>query len=265
MTADTHFLPAGNDDLQVELRGQVLWLTITRERRRNAISPGVFQGISDGILYTRRDASLRAIVLTGEGDKAFCAGADLQAGDPFLVDYANPFGPAADLFRLARQSTVPMVARVNGACFAGGMGLMAMCDLVVAASHATFALPEIKVGIFPAQVLALLQHLLPRRVLVHMCLTGAALSAEEALALHLVNSVAADLDREISQLLDRLAAGSPVAIRRGVYMLKKIESMPFEEAVSFAEGQITLFSQSADAKEGLAAFNQKRAPAWPGR
>ena len=252
-------------DLRRELNGDVLWLTIDREARRNAISPAVLEGIAAGFEQARSDRAIRAIVLTGAGDKAFCAGADLQAGDPFAIDRSNPYGVAAELFRDARRLPVPLVARVNGACYAGGMGLMAMCDLAVAHERASFALPEVKVGVFPAQVIAVLQHLLPRRLLYQMCLTGESLTAQQALALNLVNAVGTDLDALLDSLLAQLRAASPAATRRGLYLLKRVESMPFEEAISFAEGQIALFASTDDAKEGVAAFAEKRKPQWPGR
>jgi len=157
-----------NADLRAEQRGEVLWLTITREARRNAMSADVLRGIAEGLDRAEADPDIRVVVITGAGDKAFCAGADLQSGAPFGADLSNPHGAAAELFRRVRRATVPLIARVNGACYAGGIGLMAMCDLAVAAESATFALPEIKVGVFPAQVLGVLQHLLPRRVLIEI-------------------------------------------------------------------------------------------------
>lgn len=253
------------EDLLIELRGEVLWLTIQREARRNAISPAVLDGISRGLDRALDDRTVRAVVLTGAGTKAFCAGGDLQTSDPFVIDRSNPYGAAADLFRKSRQLTVPLIARVNGACFAGGMGLMAMCDLAIASEKATFALPEIKVGVFPAQVLSVLQHLLPRRVLYEMCLTGDPISAQQALELNLINGVDADVDELLERVIARLLNGSPAAMRRGLYMLKKMESMPFEESMSFAESQIALFSLTEDAKEGVAAFAEKRKPQWSGR
>jgi enoyl-CoA hydratase/carnithine racemase len=254
-----------NADLRAEQRGEVLWLTITREARRNAMSADVLRGIAEGLDRAEADPDIRVVVITGAGDKAFCAGADLQSGAPFGADLSNPHGAAAELFRRVRRATVPLIARVNGACYAGGIGLMAMCDLAVAAESATFALPEIKVGVFPAQVLGVLQHLLPRRVLIEMCLTGDPIDARRALALELVNAVATDLDAEVDRLIGRLLAGSPAAMRRGLYTLKQMERMAFEESLAFAESQIALFALTDDAKEGIAAFTEKRKPHWTGR
>lgn len=252
-------------ELLVERRGAVLWLTIAREERRNAMSHGVLAGLTQAIAAAQADRTLRAIVMTGAGHKAFCAGADLQAAQAFTTDYSEPYGHLAQLLRQAKASTVPLLARVNGACLAGGMGLLAMCDLAVAARHAVFGLPEVKVGVFPAQVLSVLQQLIPRRRLAELCLTGEALSADEALAMGLVNYVDDDLDGRLDWLLGRMLDKSPAAIRRGLYTMKKIEAMAFEESMAFTESQIALFTLTEDAKEGQQAFQQKRKPEWKGR
>ena len=171
----------------------------------------------------------------------------------------------ANLFRQAKQSTVPLIARVNGACMAGGMGVMGMCDMVVATPQAIFGLPEVKVGIFPAQVLSVIGNLLPRRVLAEMCLTGEPLSAAQALEYGLINYIREDLDAGVDWLLGRMLDKSPAAIRRGLYTMKKIEAMAFEESMSFTESQIGLFALTEDAAEGQLAFREKRKPVWTGR
>ena len=258
-------MDGSNGELGSERRGDVLWLTIRREERRNAMSLGVLAALAEGIDRAQADRSLRAIVLTGAGEKAFCAGADLQAAQAFTTDYSDPTGHFARLLRRARASHLPLVARVNGACMAGGMGLLAMCDLAVAAPHAVFALPEVKVGVFPAQVLTVLQHLVPRRKLAELCITGESVSSQEAVEMGLVNYVDDDVDAKLDWLLQRILDKSPAAIRRGVYTMKSIESMAFEESMAFTESQIALFTLTEDAKEGQAAFQQKRKPEWKGR
>lgn len=256
---------ASSPDLAVELRGPVLWLTITREERRNAMSHGVLAGLAQAITQAQNDRSMRAIVVTGAGSKAFCAGADLQNAQAFTTDYSEPHGHLAQLLRVAKASYVPLIARVNGACMAGGMGLLAMCDLAVASSHAVFGLPEVKVGVFPAQVLSVLQHLIPRRTLVEMCITGEPISSAQALGYGLVNYVDDDVDAKLAWLLARLLDKSPAAVRRGLYTMKKVETMAFEESMAFTESQIALFTLTEDAREGQKAFQEKRKPIWVGR
>jgi enoyl-CoA hydratase/carnithine racemase len=205
------------------------------------------------------------VVVTGSGSKAFCAGADLQSAQAFTTDYSEPHGHLAQLLRVAKASYVPLIARVNGACMAGGMGLLAMCDLAVASSHAVFGLPEVKVGVFPAQVLSVLQHLIPRRTLVEMCITGEPISSAQALQYGLVNYVDDDVDAKLSWLLERMLDKSPAAVRRGLYTLKKVETMAFEESMAFTESQIALFTLTDDAREGQRAFQEKRKPVWAGK
>jgi enoyl-CoA hydratase/carnithine racemase len=260
----SHPIFSSTPELSVEQRGPVLWLTITREDRRNAMSHGVLAGMAHAISAAQDQRDIRAIVITGAGVKAFCAGADLQSAQAFTTDYSEPHGHLAQLLRVARASYLPLIARVNGACMAGGMGLMAMCDMVVAARHAVFGLPEVKVGVFPAQVLSVLQHLIGRRTLNEMCLTGEPINSTQALEAGLVNYVDDDLDAKLQWLTERLLDKSPAAIRRGLYTLKKVETMAFEEAVSFTESQIALFTLTDDAKEGQKAFQEKRKPIWVG-
>ena len=257
-------LSSSTPELVVEQRGPVLWLTISREERRNAMSHAVLASMAQAISAAQTERAIRAIVITGAGTKAFCAGADLQSAQAFTTDYSEPHGHLAQLLRVARASYVPLIARVNGACMAGGMGLMSMCDMAVAARHAIFGLPEVKVGVFPAQVLSVLQHLIPRRILSEMCLTGEPITSAQALEVGLVNYVDDDVDLKLQGLLERLLDKSPAAIRRGLYTLKKVESMAFEEAMSFTESQIALFTLTEDAREGQKAFQEKRKPHWAG-
>ncbi len=252
-------------ELLTEMRGPVLWLTINREDKRNAVTPGVLAALGEALAGANRNRDVRAVVITGAGSRAFCAGADLQSGTSFKFDYSEPHVSFANLFRQAKQSTVPLIARVNGACMAGGMGLMAMCDMAISTPQAVFGLPEVKVGLFPAQVLSVLGNLLPRRVLAEMCLTGEPITAAQALEYRLINHISDDLDAGLQALLGRMLDKSPAAIRRGLYTMKKIEAMAFEESMSFTESQIGLFALTEDAAEGQLAFREKRKPVWPGR
>jgi enoyl-CoA hydratase/carnithine racemase len=256
-----------SDAVLLEARGAAFWITINRPDKRNAINAEVVQGIREGYAQAHARPDIRVIVLTGAGDKAFCAGGDLQPDKGFVFDLSQPQVAYADMLREAHAATLPSIARVNGVCMAGGMGLLCMTDLAVASDHALFGLPEVKVGVFPMQVMSLLQHQVAKRVLREWALTGEPFSAEEALRAGLVNQVvpAADLDAKTDALIQRLADKSPTAIRRGKYAMRAIESMGFEQAIAFTESQIALVAQTEDAREGLAAFNEKRPPQWTGR
>ena len=238
-----------------------LMVTIDRQERRNALNADVIRALQEALHRARSDDTIRVVVLTGAGDEAFCAGADLGAR-AFEFDYATPTIAYADLLRTVRTLQVPLVARVNGTCMAGGMGLLAMCDLAIAAPHAVFGLPEAKVGVFPMQVLAVLQAQVPQRFLAQLCLTGDPIDATRAREIGLVNEVAPDLDGALGRLLSRLQSNSPTALRRGLYAMKAMRSMSFDEAIAFAEGQIGLLAMTQDAREGIAAFKEKRKPQW---
>jgi len=254
-------------EVLLERRGQAFWITINRPEKRNAIHGGVVAAMREGIRQAHADPEVRAIVLTGVGDKAFCAGGDLQPGKGFAFDFSKPSVDYADLLRDAQNATLPIIARVNGTCMAGGMGLLCMADMAVVADHALFGLPEVKVGVFPMQVLSLLQNLVPRRLVREWALTGEPIGAQEALDAGLVNYVVptAELDAKTDWLLSRLVDKSPTAIRRGKYAMRAIEAMSFDQAIAYTESQIALLAMTEDAKEGLAAFNERRKPVWTGR
>ncbi|NEW97457.1 enoyl-CoA hydratase/isomerase family protein [Rhodopseudomonas sp. BR0G17] len=257
-----------NDAVIIEKRDQALWITINRPDKRNAINAGVVEGITRGWKQAHDDAEVRVIVLTGAGDKAFCAGADLQStGAAFSFDFSKPNVDYADLLRLAQNATKPSIARVNGTCMAGGMGLLCMTDMAVAADNVQFGLPEVKVGVFPMQVMSLLQDIAPRRLIAEWSLTGEPFDAQAALAAGLLNYVvpAAELDAKVEWLSKRLTDKSPTAIRRGKYAMRAIASMSFDESIAYTESQIALLAMTEDAKEGLKAFAEKRKPVWPGK
>jgi len=252
-------------DIRTERRAGALWVTIDREERRNAMNKAVIAGIEAAVATAAADPKIRAIVLTAAGRRAFCAGADLSGGTgTFTLGLDEPMTDFGKLARLVRNVGVPVVGRINGDCVAGGMALMSLCDLVVVADHARFGLPEAKVGVFPMQVLVYLRSLIGARHVNEMCLTGELINAARAYEIGLVNYVVPfdELDARVEVLLSKLAAMSPVAIKRGKYAIAAMQAMPFSEALAFAETLITVTSLTGDAAEGLAAFNEKRKPRW---
>jgi enoyl-CoA hydratase/carnithine racemase len=252
-------------DVRLERNEDVLWLWIDRESRRNSLNGAVLSGIGTAVEEAARDPGVRAIVVTGVGDKAFCAGADLSAGTSTFQARAEE--PTTDFGRLARSvraAGVPLIGRVNGACVAGGMAVLGLCDLVIAADHARFGLPEVKVGVFPMQVLVFLRSTMHARHINELCLTGELVSAHRAAEMGIVNEIAplAELDSRVETLLAKIRLGSPAAIRRGKQAIFAMEMMAFHEALAFAEAQLALCAGTADAHEGLQAFNEKRKPFW---
>ena len=252
-------------EVLLEKRGAQYRITLNRPEKRNAINEALLAGVSDGLKAAVADPEVRVVVLTGAGDKAFCAGGDLAPGG-FNFDFSHPRTAYGDLLRLSQDCPLPIVAAVNGHCLAGGMGLLALADIAVSVESAKFGLPEVKIGLFPMQVMSLLGRLVAPRLLREWALTGETFSAEAARAAGLVNHVvpALELEAKVEALTAALAARSPTAIRRGKYALKALEGMTFEQAIAFAEGQLGLLSLTGDAKEGFAAFNEKREPRFRG-
>jgi methylglutaconyl-CoA hydratase len=255
-------------DVRREKRDNVQWLTIDRVERRNALNPMVMEGIRQGILEASSDPEVRAIVITGAGEKAFCAGADLQTNaTTFAFDYSDPRVPFAKLQRTVFATDIPIIARVNGSCMAGGMGVLGLCDIAIASDNAMFGLPEVKIGLFPMMILTTLKRILPPRQLNELCMTGEPIDASQALAIGLVNHVVplAELDEKVEWMLQRIVTKSPTAIRRGKYALRAVEDMTIEQTISFTESQVPIAVMTEDFKEGMTAFNEKRSPVWTNR
>src|SRR6201994_187505 len=201
-----------NSSVLLEKRGQAFWITINRPEKRNALNGDVIAGLAKGYREAHEDKDVRVIVLTGAGDKAFCAGADLQhSGAAFAMDFSRPNADYADLLRLSQNATKPAIARVGGVCMAGGMGLLCMTDMAVASDHVMFGLPEVKVGVFPMQVLSLLRDIAPPRLVNEGALPGEPFDTEAALAAGLLNYVVpeAELDARIDWLIGRIIDKSP--------------------------------------------------------
>ncbi len=246
----------------------VFWITIDRPQLRNAINDDVIAGIAEGLRQAESAPDVRAVVLTGAGDRAFCAGADLQPdSDIFEFDFSDPGTDYARLLRQGVECKLPLIARVNGTCVAGGMGLLSMCDMAVATDDARFGLPEVRIGMFPMQVASVMQHLVPRRRFAEMCLAGELITAQEALAMDLVNYVVprGSLDDKLAWLLGRILDKSPTAIRRGKHALRAISDMSFAQSIAYTEAQLGSLRMTKDAAEGLASFVEKRKPVWTGR
>src|SRR5690554_5666409 len=163
-------------DIAIERRGPVQWIRITREERRNAINDAVVDGIERGIREAMAAVpDVRAIVLTGEGDRAFCAGADLKrTGEhrPFQNDHLDAGSGRGALFRLVERWPSPPVARCNARAMAGGTGRAGTCEMAIAGDHARFGVPETRIGVWPMLVMTYLGRLIPRRKLLEMMITG---------------------------------------------------------------------------------------------
>jgi enoyl-CoA hydratase/carnithine racemase len=247
----------------------VATVTINRPDRRNAMSFGVMQGLRDSMARARADDDVRVVVLTGAGDKAFCAGADLGGGGIASsgADAHEGRGLLADLFRDMWSLGKPIIARVRGYALAGGFGLACACDMIVASDDSTFGTPEINVGLWAYMITVPLLRSMPPKTALDLMLTGRRVPADEAMRLGFVQRVvpAADLDKTVDELATSLAQKSPLIMRWGRESFYRVLEMDSDDALAYLQTMLTITSQTEDAAEGVAAFAEKRAPKWKGR
>jgi enoyl-CoA hydratase/carnithine racemase len=254
----------------VERKGAVQWITINRPDKRNALNEEVVRAINDAIAAANDDRECRVIVLTGAGEQAFCAGADLQKdakGGAFAVDFSRPQHYIVQLFKRIQDSPLPLIARVNGHVMAGGFGILCACDMAVAADDIRIGTPEPKVGVTPMMILPFMLRVLPPRRLQEMCMTAEQFSAKEALEWGVVNYVVprAELDAKVDWLLGRILDKSPSAVRLGKQAFNAMRDMSLRDSLDYAQAMVPVMSSTQDAKEGMAAFQEKRPPKWTGQ
>jgi enoyl-CoA hydratase/carnithine racemase len=251
--------------LLYHVANNIATLTINRQDRRNAISIETIHLFLQHLDEAEKDPAVRVILITGTGEKAFCAGADL-GGDPDGKIQAG-FESYAQLLKRLSGYPQPVVARVNGACMAGGMGFMLACDIVIARNDAQFGTPEVNVGLWPMMIGALIYRNTLRKKAMEMVLLGERLNADQALAMGLITrAVPADrLDDEVNRVTRSLAQKSPIGMKIGKEAFYAMADMPFEKAVDYLSGKIAEVASTADAREGIMAFIEKRKPEFKGR
>jgi enoyl-CoA hydratase len=263
--------PPGFEAVLLTVEGGVATVTLNQPEKRNPLSPAMTRGLWAALTWCRAEPAVRVVVLTGAGDRAFCAGADLassfDAGGNELERHHERRG-LADLFLLIRDLGKPVIGRVNGHALAGGFGLACACDLLVAVESATFGTPEINVGVWPMMISAVLARNLPRKVVLEMMLLGDRWTAAQMKEAGLVNRVAAnqaELDELTAEMAGKLAGKSPAIVRLGRDAFYRMEDMSFEEALAYLHSQLTLVTLSEDTREGIKAFFEKREPDFKGR
>ena len=253
------------DHLIYNVEDKVAWFTINREKQRNAISAEAISLFMKYLDQAEADAEVRAVCVTGSGDKAFCSGADL--GGTMQDDGADPTTGYANLIKRLVGFPKPTVARINGYCLAGGTGFMLACDIVIARDDAKFGTPEVNVGLFPMMIGALIFRNVPRKKAMEMILLGDKLTAEQALEMGMLTRVvpAEQLDETVAGVLKTLAGKSPIGLKLGKEAFYRTADLPFEEALDILSQEIKTVIATDDAKEGITAFIEKRKPVFTGK
>jgi enoyl-CoA hydratase len=245
----------------VERRDAVTVVTINRPEARNALDAETMAGIGEAFVAAEEDTEVRAIVLTGAGDRAFCAGMDLRAfaAGGAVIDESRP---GLEVFT-GRVYPKPIIAAVNGTAVAGGFELVLACDLAVVADHAKFGLPEVKRGLVAAGGGTNLPRRIPLALALELALTGETFDAARALELGLVNRVVPG-----DRVLDEALALAGLIARNGPLALRVTKELMLAQAQGAGRDEIGAATAgvfaSADAKEGATAFAEKREPRWTG-
>jgi enoyl-CoA hydratase len=254
-------------EVRYEVRGSASWLTIDREERRNALSGEVIRGLVAGLARAADEEAASAVVLTGAGERAFCAGGDI--GGFQAADASTESAPTAisRLIDALWHHPKPTIARVNGMALGGGFGLLLACDLAVAVEDAEVGTPEIDIGLWPHVITAVIQRTVPRRVALDLMMTGRRMGADEAARWSLLNRVVPrrDLDAEVDRLVGLLASKSPYVLRLGKRSFTDAEDLPFGRALEQLKASLGENLSSEDLVEGVSAFLEKRRPDWKGR
>ncbi|AWV91382.1 crotonase [Bradymonas sediminis] len=262
-----------SDEILVDKKDAIATLTINRPARRNALSGAVVRELTRQFGLLSQDATVGVIVLTGAGEKAFCAGADLMdaqaeaAGGKGILGMHEARADFADLLLAMNRCARPIIGRANGHALGGGLGLLLSCDLTVGKVGATFGTPEVKVGLFPMMIMAVISRNLGRKRAMEMMLTGERLSAEEAVEYGILNRAVAPekLNETVEALASRIAGFSPAVLKLGRRAFYKTQDMTFEQALATLQNELTINTLTDDATEGIMAFLGKRDPEWTGR
>jgi enoyl-CoA hydratase len=252
---------------------RVATLTINRPDKRNALNATVIRELTEAFRAADADKNVGAIVLTGAGDKAFCAGADLGGGGMIGGDN-GVFGRHEagrnflDLFRAMRAGAKPIVCAANGHVLAGGLGVALACDLLVAVDDADFGTPEINVGLFPYVIMAtIVRNTTNRKRMLELLLTGDKIRGSELVTLGWANKVVsrAEFPAAVAALAKNLASKSPAILTLGRRAYYAMGDMTFEQAIEYLQAMLTVNTLTEDAAEGIGAFLEKRPPSWKGR
>lgn len=254
--------------IEFSQQGSIGTLLINRPERRNALDSETLRLFIENLDALAKLDSISCVIITGAGDKCFCAGGDIGSitTGSFLDRHENRRG-YMDMLLAIDRFPKPLIARVNGLVRGGGVGLALACDMVVATDDSDFGTPEIKLGLFPMMVMALMLRNLPRKKAMEMMFTGEKLTAQEALNFGMINAVVprADLNNATLSLAETISGYSPTILQLGKEAFINMQGMPYRESLQYLQGMLTIAVNTEDAMEGISAFLSKRTPEWKGK
>jgi enoyl-CoA hydratase/carnithine racemase len=259
-------------DIVYETRGAQARITLNRPDKRNPLGPTTIGELLHALERAKADDSVRVIVLTGAG-KVFSAGGDLSSmgsgGTPLQAQGSESTRPGTfvDLNLALTRVGKPTIAMVNGHALAGGLGLVVACDVAIAADDAQLGTPEINVGLWPMMIMATIFRNVPRKKGLELIMTGDKISAAQAAEMGLITRAVPKekLEAEVDALAEKLAGKSPVVMRMGLEAFYRVQDLELEPALQHLQAQLVAVLGTEDAREGLTAFLEKRAPQWKGR
>lgn len=261
-------MPTSYENILLERRGRVALVTINRPEKLNALNIKTREELADVLAELRVDDEIRVVVLTGAGEKAFVAGADINEFAGRTAVQQRAVMKAKSIFTAAEEFPKPLIAMINGFCLGGGCELALSCDLRVASEKARFGQPEINLGIIPGGGgTQRLTRLIGEGKAMEMILTGNMIDAQEAHRLGLVNQVApvAELEAKTMELANKIAEKSPVALAMAKTAVKNAARTTLREGLDAEIDLFALCFSSEDKEEGVRAFLEKRAPGFKGR
>ncbi len=253
-------------DVKFEVDGAVAIITLNRPQKLNAVTPEMADAIVVAVTECNDSNTIRCVILTGAGERAFCAGSDIRELDTYETPWQ--FRNRPDYCDAFRALLKPSIAAVNGYAFGGGLETAMSCDIRIASDNAQFAAPEIKLGwIGGGGMAAHLAHSIGASNAALMIMTGDPISAEKAERWGLVSEVVpqTDLLKRAREIADVIASRAPIAAETAKLNLKAAVSMPLEKAIEYERDLQTICFATADAQEGRAAFKEKRAPVFKRR
>ena len=254
-----------NEHIGYEIRAQAAWITLQAPQNHNTLNLGMTAALTEGMRRADSDPAVRAIVLTGTGP-TFCAGADLKGGGGRTFGGAQPTdqAPFAELMEAMWNSSKPIIGRVQGNCYGGGVTMVAACDVAVAVDTARLTLTEVRYGLVPAYICVLFAHKQLLGSAKQMVLTGETVDAQQALAMHLVHRVvpAERLNAGVQEMLDNITACGPGAIAQAKRFLRDVPQMGFAESLRAASAVAKAQFEGPEGQKGMAAFKAKQSPDW---